>query len=77
MTHCNEHLLVKLIKQNGILCDTLLPMAPGGMKRCWKGGNKGEAKTFYGFCFVFVFACLFACFVLSQFDFLKISCGGH
>lgn len=77
MAHFNEHLLVKLRKQNGVLCDTLLPMTPGRMKRCWRGGNEGEAKTFYVFCFVLVFVCLFDCFVLSQLDFLKVSFGGH
>lgn len=69
MTHCNEHLLVKLIGQKGVLCDTPHSMPPGGLKRCWRGRKDGEGKRLFGGFDLFLF--LFSC--LLSFDFFEFS----
>lgn len=71
MTHCSEHLLIKLFGQKGRLWDTTqLQMPLKQMRSCQESGKDGEAKrfVFFLFCFVLGFVCLLA---LVCFDFLN------
>lgn len=47
-------------------------MTPGGIRRCWRGGNDGEVKRFledlFYSCFHFL-VCLLVCFSLVWYDF--------
>lgn len=76
MTHCNEHLLIKLFGQKGSLWDTTqLPIPLKRLRSCRESGKDGETKRdfFFLFCFVLGFVSLLA---LVCFDFFKFSFQG-
>lgn len=73
-THSNEHLPVKLMRQRGLLYDTLKPPeSPGWMKK-WCAARKEKQRFVFLVWFLFSFGVLGIFFLSSHFFFFLLAC---